>query len=117
MNHSIKKSLLTASSGALKLALHYPKYNIRYHTLHLNTGRATPEMYCNYKLSLLLYKTFNDQTQSDEWVHLNFEQLVSSRQTTFMINRNNKLNVGMNLLTCRFYALNNKIPLEWLNET
>ena len=64
-----------------------------------------------------MYKTFNDQTQSDEWVHLNFEQLVNSRQTTFMINRNNKLNVGMNALACRFYALNNKIPLEWLNET
>jgi hypothetical protein len=54
-----KKSLLTASTGALKMALHYPNFNLSYATLYSVTNRATPDMYCTYKLSLLLIKTFN----------------------------------------------------------
>ena len=111
-----KKSLLTASSGALKMALHYPKYNISYSNLHCATKRATPDMYCMYKLSLLLYKTFNECIPFDEWIHLNLDQCVNSRQNHFIINRNNNLNIGMNALSSRFFALNNKIPLEWLND-
>ena len=74
-------------------------------------------MYCTYNMSLLLYKTFNDKITRDEWIHLNIDQHMTSRQTNFMINRNNNLVVGMNALSNRFYALlNGLIPLTWFND-
>jgi hypothetical protein len=42
---------------------------------------------------------------------MNLEQKMISRQINFMINQNNNLNVGMNALACRFYALNDKMEL------
>jgi hypothetical protein len=62
---SLKNDLLAASSNAIKLSLHYPKHRISYINLHKMTNRATPEMYAGYKLSLLLYKTYNQQIPSD----------------------------------------------------
>ena len=114
LNENIKKSLLTASAGALKMALHYPNFNISYATLHSITNRATPEMYCTYKLSLLLFKT-SIKFPIDEWIHLNHEQILMSRQIDFRIKRNNIKTIGMNALASRFHVVNIKIPLEWLN--
>ena len=97
------------------MALRYPKFNISYDTLYSITNRITPEIYCTYKLSLLLFKTFNEGVHIDEWIHLNHEQILMSRQTDFMIKLNNIKTISMNALASRFHALNNKIPLEWLN--
>jgi hypothetical protein len=71
-------------------------------------------MLCNYKLSLSLYKTFNNSCPYDEWIDLNFDQICTSRQLIFMTNRANKSCVGMNSLTNRFFHLNNKTLLSWL---
>ena len=73
-------------------------------------------MFCNYKLALLLFKTFNDKIPYDEWLFLNFEKQNTSCQTNFMINRNNNLVVGLNALSNRLVSLNGEIPLVWLNE-
>ena len=113
---NLKKNILTASASALKLALNYPQYDISHVNLHKITNRATPDMFCKYKLALLLFKTFNDKIPFDEWISLNFEQQNSSRQTNFMINKNNNLVVGLNALSNRLISLNGEIPLVWLNE-
>ena len=81
------------------------------------TKRATPEMYCNYKLSLSLYKTFNNRLPYLEWINLNFEQVTMARQTKFHVNKSNSRTISMNALCNRFHYLNDKIPLEWLNKT
>jgi hypothetical protein len=56
--HSLKQfdknQLLTASSKALMLATHYKYPMLCYKNLHQINNRCTPEMYCNYKLALLL---------------------------------------------------------------
>jgi hypothetical protein len=52
--------LLSTSTQALKVALHYNYPMISNEYVHILTKRATPEMYCKYKLSLSLYKTFNE---------------------------------------------------------
>ena len=111
-----KKLLLTASSKALKMATHYCYPDISYKNLHVNTKRATPNMYCDYKLSLLLYKTFNLCKPESEWTELNFCQTLMSRQSFFHVIKNNRLRVGLNSLCNRFHHINDKIPLAWLNK-
>ena len=83
--------------------------------LHEITGRATPEKLMQYKLALSLYKLYNGKQNSLEFIALNFTQILTSRQITFMALNNNKLKVGLNALSNRFKILNNKIPLTWLN--
>ena len=113
---NMKKSILTASASTLKHALNYPRYDISHMNLHKLTNRVTPDMFCKYKLALLLFKTFNDKIPYDEWLYLKIEQQNSSHQINFMINRNNNLVVGLNALSNRLISLNGEIPLVWLNE-
>jgi hypothetical protein len=112
----LKKCNLAASAKALKLALHNSKSSIRYFNLQ-KTNIAILEIYCMYKLSLVLYKTFNDRIPLDKFVHLNFDNQMASRQYYFCKNRNNKLIVGLYALSNRFVSLNSQIPLEWLNDS
>ena len=79
--------------------------------------RATPEILCNFKLWLSLYKTFNNECPYDEWISLNFDQICTSRQLMFTTNRANKSSVRMNCLTNRYFHMNNKIPLSWFNKS
>ena len=34
-----------------------------------------------------LYRTFNDRTQTQDWLNINFNAVLSSRQTSFSINK------------------------------
>ena len=117
LDKTSKHSLFAASANALKMCHHYPSELISYYNFHKMSKRATPEMLCNYKLSLSLYKTFNNACPYDEWIFLNFDQICTSRQLMFMTKRANKSRVGMNCLTNRFFHLNNRIPLSWLNKS
>ena len=112
-----KSKLLTASSSALNMAIHYTKPFISYKRLHVITNRATPDMFCNYKLSLLLYKTYNMNLPLEEWINLNFNQTIMRRQTKFHISKTNNLRVGLNILCNRFHSINDIIPLDWLNKS
>jgi hypothetical protein len=77
-------------------------------------NRATPKMYDLYKLSLLLYKTYNHQIPIKEWIQLNINQYFASQQTNFMSNifLDSKLNLHWNKWwkwkKKRFY-----LPTEW----
>jgi endonuclease/exonuclease/phosphatase family metal-dependent hydrolase len=115
LNVSLKQSLLSTSANALKMALHYPKHNISFNNLHLITKRATPNMISMYKLSLLLYKIYNEKLPTNEWEHLNFDQYFTSRQINFMTNLTNKSNCGKNALCNRLHILNGMIKLNLLN--
>ncbi len=108
--------LLSTSANALKMALNYPQELISFQNLHRMTDRATPEMFSNYKLALLLFKTFNDKFPLQEWTQLNFSIIITTRQSKFAINRNNRLCVGNNAICNRLNVLNDKIPLTWLNK-
>ncbi len=116
LNQNSKHKLFVASSNALKVCLHYPRTQYSYFDLHRITKRATPDMICKYKLALSLYKTFNDQLPFNEWVHLNFNQISTSRQLTFITLKNNNKKVGLNSLANRYHSLNGKIPLVWMNK-
>ena len=112
-----KKQLFTASARALRLANHYRDPMISFQNLHKKLKRATPEMYCDYKLALMLHKTYNDCIPESEWLELNCSQTLMSRQKLFHINKTNHHYVGLNNLSNRFHNLNDKIPLESLNKS
>lgn len=116
LNHVLKQKLLSTSANALKMALNYPQELISFQNLHRMTDRATPEMFSNYKLALLLFKTFNDKFPLQEWTQLNFSIILTTRQSKFAINRINRLCVGNNAICNRLNVLNDKIPLTWLNK-
>ena len=73
--------------------------------------------WCDYKLALCLFKLYNTEFNELEFVGLNFNQILTGRQTNFISLKNNNLKVGINSLSNRFYLLNNKIPLRWFNHS
>jgi hypothetical protein len=76
--------------------------------------RDTPEMMCSYILDITLYLiTINNQLTMEEWLHLNFSQLVNSRQVLLEKAKHINLDVGMNAVCNRFHYMNGQIPLEW----
>ena len=68
-----------------------------------------------YKHALILFKLIRSQVYTTEWNALNFNQILTSRQTKFLAIRANKRKVGLNALANRVFVLNNRIPLEWFN--
>jgi hypothetical protein len=81
LHNSLKHSLLTAS--ACKVALHYSRYILSYQDLHILTNRATPLMITECKLTLQLFKNFNNSLPQPEWIQLNLNQQINTRQTHF----------------------------------
>ena len=92
--------LLSASTKALKLcAKSVDLWMLSFTHLHEMAGRATPNQMMDYKLALQLYKTFNYRCPIVDWVSLNFNQIMGSRQTKFSIYMTNRKKVGMNALS------------------
>ena len=77
--------------------------------------RAVPEKLMMYKLSLQLHKTYNHQTPIIDWLYLNDNIILTSRQLKFKIAQHNRLRVGVNALSSRFWFLNDKIDLNYLS--
>ena len=50
-----------------------------------------------------------------EWIALNFNQILMSRQIKFKALKANKRRVGLNALANRLPILNDRIPLDWFN--
>ena len=65
------------------------------------------------KLSIQLYKLYNSKEHSLEWILLNWNQILTSRQTLFSILNLNMKKVGLNIKKNGFSVLNGKIPLDW----
>ena len=68
-----------------------------------------------YKHAIQLYKIYNATEFTLNWSILNFNQIITSRQNTFMTLKSNERKVGNNILANRLSILNGKIPFEWLN--
>ena len=118
LNQSLKNSLLSISAKALKIcAKSSDVWMLSYPNLHEMAGRATPDKIMSYKLALQLYRTFNDESPTQDWININFNLNTSSRQDRFSINKTNKLKIGMNIISNRFNCLNGKIDLRLLNSS
>jgi hypothetical protein len=114
LNPNSKQHLLAASSRALSLCNNNNSVVYSYLELHRVIKRATPNQMLVYKHAILLFKIYNSIQTTPEWIMLNFQQILTSRQLNFMISRNNNFKIGNNKLCNRLALLNNKIPLSWL---
>ena len=68
-----------------------------------------------YKHGIELFKLYNSEETTDDWVGLNFQQNFNDRCENVMMTDNSRLRVGKNILPNRLRILNNRIKLEWLN--
>ena len=65
-----------------------------------------------YEHFILLHKLYNTQLPEVEWTALNFQQLVTSRQTKFSIIKNNNRKVGNNILAKLLNIVGFSVKLE-----
>ena len=114
---NLKTKLLSASARAIKMCVKFNTNEWSFQQIHVNYNRATPEKYLLYTHALALYKLMSLQSYSIEWAALNFNQVLTSRQTKFKTRSNNVKRVGKNALAERFYVLNERIPLNWFGKS
>ena len=107
---------MSASARALKACMYHPDPMISYERIHDINRRATPNAMMQYTLGIQLYKLYNTREHSLEWLHLNQNQILTSRQVYFEILKSNSLRVGLNALANRLANINGKIELSWLNK-
>ena len=77
--------------------------------------KSHPRNVHEFKLALCLYKLYNVEFNSIEFVSLNNNQILTSRQVKFITIKINTFKVGINSLANRLHSINNSIPLNWLN--
>ena len=114
LKQSLKQKIISSSAGVLKACMKFNSRMISFERIHTMNNRATPEKILLYKHSLALYRLYNNNDPTMEWCALNFNQVLTSRQTKFKCKKSNKLKVGLNALRNRFFILNNQIPISWL---
>ena len=107
--------LLSTSSSALRMITLNYDYTISFIQLHSINKRATPTQIMNYKHALLLYKIFNNQLYSKEWLALNFQQTYNARTDTINIVDTSRIKIGKNSATNRLKLINGKITFDSLN--
>ena len=80
---TISDSLIEVTKNVLKVCTGFIGYAISFENLHKMCKRATPEQMMKYKLSLCLFKLYNSNFNSIEFVLLNFNQALTGRQVNF----------------------------------
>ena len=113
--HQYSKSLSTFQLTLETLQAHIQYWMLSFNELHEMAGRATPMQLRDYKISLQLYKTMDVQLAETDWINLNLNAVITSRQTKFITNKANRVRVGMNAFSNRAWHINGKINLDWLN--
>ena len=99
----------------LIINMYYPDNMISFENIHKMNNRAMPEAFMKYKIAIQLHKLYNATIPSLDRISLNLDQILTTRQTKFLILKSNKHKVGLNTLPNRFSVLNGLIPLPWLS--
>ena len=109
--------MLSAWALALKLCGNVSDIRISYEKLHDYHKRATPMKMMGYRLAVQLYKIYNCETQSDDWVDLNHQQNFNDRNNHVQLTNKSLLKIGKNILINRMTCINEKIEYGWLNQS
>ena len=107
--------LIFASATALKISQKHPDRSKSFLHLHQSWKRALPNQIWEYKHSLISHKLYNTQIQIMDWIELNFNQTITSRETFFYLIKSNYTSISNNLLALRLQILHKKEKLENLN--
>ena len=76
-----------------------------------------PTQIMSYQATLQLHKTLNFDEPNLEAITVINQLIFTSRQTLFLIFRDNSTKIGMNTTSNKFYQLTNKITLNSLAVT
>ena len=112
---SLKRQLSSASAAALKIMGQSQDNQILFEQLHLLIARATPIKLMTYKLSLQLFKSYNDNQQNKTWLSLNFQQMFNNQTDTILIADDLRNRTGKNYIINRLSVLCGKVKLDWMN--
>ena len=115
LKYDVKQSILSASANALRACMPTPNRFILFEEIHKNCSQPTPQCIGLYKLSLLLYKTYNKKQIDKDWLDLADQIIVTGRQKYFSCFKNNNYKIGMNSLVNRVYFIRDRIDLELFN--
>ena len=83
--------------------------------IHIECKHVLPEQMIIYNHAAMLHKLYNTELPEVEWIALNFQQLLTLRQTKFSVVKNNNRKICNNIKTKRFHVSKNKIILSDLN--
>ena len=111
---AMKQKLLSISSCALRTCLMNKNNVISFEKIHELNKKCTPEQIMKYQASLLLHKTTNFEVPDFEAITVLNQMTVTSRQTSFIIFRNNSTKIGMNTTANKLYQLTGMISLNSL---
>ena len=103
----LKQHLLAASSSALRLC-GKSDWTTSFERLHIIHERATPTQVMKYKHCLELYRLYNSEVMSDDWINLNMQQNFNDRSDKVKIVDKSRIKVGKNLLVKRLTVINNE---------
>ena len=115
LNNDCKQQLLSSSANALRTCLPMPNPHISFLAIHKHNKISTPEHIGNFKLAILLFKTFNSNERNKDWHELADQIIITRRQANFDCYRTNNYKIGLNVLINKFYVLKQKIPLKHFN--
>ena len=99
---TLKQKLLSSSAKALKVWVKLSDNNVSFDTLHKICKRALPIDFMKYKLALCLFRIYNNDFNIVEFSHLNYYQVLTSRQTNIKHETLVKLN---QLIACQALML------------
>ena len=92
-------------------------YIFSFEKIHELNKKCTPSQIMSYQAALLLHKTANFEIPDFEAITVLNQMTFTSRQTLFLIFRNNATKIGMNATANKFYQLTGKITLNSLSLT
>ena len=94
----LKQLLLSASANALKNSQREPNPFESFINVHKSCKRATPNQMIQFKHAILLHNLYSNNLPQADWLDLNFNQILTSRQTSFKIIKTNNFLVENNLI-------------------
>ena len=111
----LHKKLKYASANALKLCTP----GVTAHSTHIEirrmSERALLEKMCLYRHAIMMFKLFNNIICENEFEQMNFQLYDNDRFPKITFIKNQRFDVGKNLLLNQFCYLNNRIDKRWLD--
>ena len=111
----MKHKLLSISACALRSCLMNNCNVISFERIHELSKKCTPSQIMLYQATLLLYKTLNFEIPDFEAMTVLNQMIFTSRQTLFLIFKNNAKKIGFNATANKFYQFTGKITLNSLS--
>ena len=113
----MKQALLSITANALKSCMMNNCSEISFLEIHKKCKKCTPTHIMSYQSSIQLYKTLNNVFTycSTEHANLLNNIVCPRRQLKIEKVRSNKIKIGMNMTSNKFYRISKKVGLDLLN--